>query len=121
MKQTIYGLLLLGALGLLQGCAQYENLRGVDVTWQPAALQQLEKGKTTRQDVLSNFGPPSQVISLEGETILYYLYERSQGDGLILVLYNRFDVDTRYDRAIFFFDNNDLLTEYATRITSPQG
>jgi hypothetical protein len=28
-------------------------------------------------------------------------------------------VDTRYDRAIFFFDENDVLTEYSTHIYEP--
>ena len=119
MKAAVYKILI-GLLVLaLQGCAQYENRRGVDVTWQPEALGMLEKGSTTRREVLAEFGPPSQVISLEGETVLYYLYERSRGDGLILVLYNRVKVDTRYDRAIFFFDESDVLTDYATHITAP--
>ena len=114
-------LLVLGALftlGLLGGCAQYENKRGVDVTWEPAAMQDLVVGETSRKQVLSELGPPSQVISLDGETVLYYLYERAQGSGLILIVYNRFTVDTRYDRAVFFFDENDLLTEYASHIYS---
>jgi len=102
---------------LVSACAQYENKRGVEVTWQPDVLAQLESGTTTRRDVLELLGPPSQVISLEGETVLYYLYERSDGEGLILVVYNQFKVDTRYDRAVFFFDENDRLTDYATRIT----
>lgn len=117
MNRTTFSLILVCFLGLLQGCAQYENKRGVEVTWQPQALQDLEKGSTTRREVLTAFGPPSQVISMEGETVLYYLYERSEGDGLILIVYNRMRVDTRYDRAIFFFDDNDILTEYATHIT----
>ena len=61
-------------------------------------------------------GPPSQVISLDGETALYYLFERSEGEGLILLVYNRFRVDTHYDRAIFFFDANDVLTEYSAHL-----
>jgi outer membrane protein assembly factor BamE (lipoprotein component of BamABCDE complex) len=114
-------LLVLGTVlvvGLLGGCAQYENKRGVDVTWQPAAMQDLVVGETTRKQVMTELGPPSQVISLDGETVLYYLYERSEGTGLILIVYNRFSVDTRYDRAVFFFDENDLLTEYASHIYS---
>ena len=114
-------LLVLGTVlvvGLLGGCAQYENKRGVDVTWQPAAMQDLVVGQTTRKQVMTELGPPSQVISLDGETVLYYLYERSEGTGLILIVYNRFSVDTRYDRAVFFFDENDLLTEYASHIAS---
>jgi hypothetical protein len=104
-------------LALVAGCAQYENKRGVEVTWQPEVVDRFQAGTTTRREVMAELGPPSQVISLDGETVLYYLYERSAGDGLILVLYNQFKVNTRYDRAVFFFDENDRLTDYATRIT----
>ncbi len=101
---------------LLTACAQYESKRGVEVTWQSTVTDQLTKGESTRSNVLALLGPPSQVIALDGETALYYLFEQSQGDGLILLVYNRMRVDTRYDRAIFFFDENDVLTEYSTRI-----
>jgi len=103
-------------LALAQGCAQYENKRGVDVNWQRDVTDTLVRGESTRRDVLALLGPPSQVISLDDESALYYLFERSQGEGLILILYNRMRIDTRYDRAIFFFDDNDVLTEYATHI-----
>lgn len=108
--------LLLTCLALLGGCAQYENKRGVEVSWKNGVADQLERGVSTRSEVLGLLGPPSQVIALEEETALYYLFEHSQGDGLILILYNRVNVDTRYDRAIFFFDENDVLTEYSTYI-----
>ena len=101
---------------LLQACAQYENKRGVDVTWQSAVTGQLVKGQSTREDVLALLGPPSQVISLDDETALYYLFEHSKGEGLILIVYNRMRIDTRYDRAVFFFDGSDVLTEYSTYI-----
>lgn len=101
---------------LFAGCAQYDNNRGVDVTWQPAMLTDLERGETTRAEVLARLGPPSQVIALGDETVLYYLNEQADGNGLLLVVYNRFTVDTRYDRAIFFFDGNDRLTDYSTWI-----
>jgi len=104
---------------LLGACAQYENKRGVDVNWQKDVTAKLVKGQSTRRDVLELLGPPSQVISLEDESVLYYLFEHSTGEGLILLLYNRMSIDTRYDRAIFFFDKNDVLTEYATRIYEP--
>ncbi|MEZ5502261.1 MAG: outer membrane protein assembly factor BamE, partial [Halioglobus sp.] len=87
--------------------------------WQPANTDKLVKGQSTRSDVLKLLGPPSQVISLDGETALYYLFEHSEGQGLILIVYNRMDIDTRYDRAIFFFDEHDVLTEYSTRIYQP--
>ncbi|GAB5450159.1 MAG: hypothetical protein Hals2KO_04870 [Halioglobus sp.] len=99
---------------LLAGCAQYENRRGVEVAWSGSA-EEFTVGKTTRHDVLKRLGPPSQVIALNDETVLYYLFERSQGNGLVLVVYNRMQIDTRYDRAIFFFDGNDVLTEFSSR------
>jgi hypothetical protein len=106
--------LLVTLVALLAGCAQYRNNRGVEVNWQPAALEGLSRGETTRSEVLAQFGPPSQVIASGDETVLYYLNEHAEGEGLLLVLYNRFEVDTRYDRAIFFFDGDDRLTDYST-------
>lgn len=101
---------------MLTACAQYENTRGVEVTWQENVTRNLVPGQSTRKDVMALLGPPSQVISLEEETVLYYLFERSKGDGLILILYNRMKIETHYDRAILFFDENDILTEFSTRI-----
>ena len=119
MKKFSPALLPVMLVSLLSACAQYENKRGVDVTWHDATTSTLVKGESTRRDVLEMLGPPSQVISLEEESVLYYLFERSEGEGLILILYNRMRIDTRYDRAIFFFDENDILTEYATHIYDP--
>lgn len=101
---------------LLGGCAQYESKRGVDVNWQSMVTEKLVTGKTTRQEVLALLGPPSQVIALDNESVLYYLFEHSEGEGLILIVYNRMRIDTRYDRAIFFFDKHDVLTEFSTRL-----
>lgn len=98
------------------GCAQFESKRGVDVNWQSVVTEKLVVGKTSRREVLALLGPPSQVIALEEESVLYYLFEHSEGEGLILILYNRMRIDTRYDRAIFFFDKHDVLTDFSTRL-----
>jgi hypothetical protein len=108
------------SVSLVSACAQYENRRGVDVKWQSAVTGTLVRGQSTRGEVLDLLGPPSQVISLEDETVLYYLFEHSEGEGLILLVYNRFSIGTGYDRAIFFFDQNDRLTDYATHINAPR-
>jgi|TARA_B110000503_G_scaffold20798_1_gene31462 outer membrane protein assembly factor BamE (lipoprotein component of BamABCDE complex) len=107
---------------LLGGCAQFESRRGVEVNWQSTVTEQLVNGQSTRREVLAMLGPPSQVIALDGESALYYLFEHSEGEGLILLVYNRMRIDTRYDRAIFFFDQDDVLTEFATRLyTTDEG
>ncbi len=43
-------------LGLLAGCAQYENRRGVEVTWQDKVTGQLQRGQSTREEVLALLG-----------------------------------------------------------------
>ena len=104
----------------LSACAQFTDKRGLEVTWKPADVEQFARVETTRRQVLTALGPPSQVISLDDETVLYYLFEKSRGEALILLVYNRFDVDTRYDRAVFFFDQDDLLTEFSTRTSQDE-
>ncbi len=116
MKHKTLPIALTLCMVLLGACAQFDSKRGVEVNWQTAVTDTLTKGESTRANVLALLGPPSQVIALDGETALYYLFEQSQGDGLILIVYNRMRIDTRYDRAIFFFNEHDVLTEYSTRI-----
>ncbi|WP_116365929.1 hypothetical protein [Parahaliea mediterranea] len=117
MIRTLFTLLL---CTWLTACAQYENRRGVNVNWTPDNLGPVQTGTTTRSDILARLGPPSQLIALEDETVLYYLFEQAQGEGLILIAYNRFEVNTRYDRAVFIFDQNDRLVDYATHVHSDE-
>ena len=119
MKQSVLLISLALCMSLLGACAQFDSKRGVEVNWQTDVTDKLTKGESTRANVLALLGPPSQVIALDGETALYYLFEQSKGDGLILIVYNRMRIDTRYDRAIFFFNEHDVLTEYSTRIYKP--
>jgi outer membrane protein assembly factor BamE (lipoprotein component of BamABCDE complex) len=109
-------LLLLTAVAFLSGCVQFRNQRGIEVAWQDEVVARLQKGESTRADVLALLGPPSQVIALEDETVLYYLFEDAEGDGLLLIVYNNIKIQTHYDRAIFFFDENDVLSDYATQV-----
>lgn len=101
---------------LLSGCVKFESQRGIDVAWQDEVMANLEKGKNTRAEVLALLGPPSQVISLPSETVLYYLFEKVDGNGAILILFNTIDIKVQYDRAIFFFDKDDVLTDFSSEV-----
>ena len=101
------------SLVLLTGCAQFESERGVTVNWDSSALNSFTRGVSTRADVMDKLGPPSQLVSLGDETVLYYLNESASGRGVILVVYNRFEVDANYDRAVFIFDSDDKLTDFS--------
>ncbi len=106
---------------VLSGCVQFSNQRGIEVGWQDEVVARLEKGTSTRADVLALLGPPSQVIALQDETVLYYLFEDADGEGMLLILYNNIEIRTHYDRAIFFFDDNDVLTDFATQVRARDG
>ena len=118
MKSSTQVITLVLCSMLLVACAQFDSKRGVEVTWQDTVTAQLHIGESTRRDVLTLLGPPSQVIALDSKSMLYYLFEHSEGEGLILIVYNRMRINTRYDRAIFFFDEHDVLTDFSTRIYS---
>jgi len=97
----------------LAGCASFERNQGVTNSWRDAAFPTPEVGKTTKAEVLDLLGPPSQIIGLRDQTVFYYLKEQRKGKGAILILFNWIQEDTTYDRAIFFFDQNGVLKDYA--------
>ena len=102
---------LLAAVLACAGCAVVRTDRGVDTLWHDVAG--FERGKTTRNEVLARLGPPSQMLALERETVLYYMQERTRGRSVKLFVYNYRGENTRYDRAVFFFDLAGVLTDYS--------
>jgi outer membrane protein assembly factor BamE (lipoprotein component of BamABCDE complex) len=114
--KTLFLVVILLCASLVTGCVRFKSKRGVEVAWQSQVVEELKRGISTRRDVLDILGPPSQVISLDDETVLYYLFEKEEGEGVILIVYNTIEIDTRYDRAIFFFDEDDRLTDFSTRV-----
>jgi hypothetical protein len=58
-------------------------------------------------------GPPSQLIALSDQTVFYYLTEKTSGKGYIFIFWNQVNAKSEYDRAIFFFDSDGVLEEFA--------
>ena len=106
-------LLLSTLLGCLAaGCISSSAERGVPVTW--TSVDDLEVGTTTRSDVLDRLGPPSQILTSQRGSAFYYLLERTDISGLILLVYNTRTERTDYDRAVFFFDEAGVLQDWST-------
>ncbi len=105
----LVAILLLG----VAGCANYTRMRGVDNTWRDPSIPTPVVGETSQAEIMDRYGPPSQIIGLEHQTVFYYLTERNRGSGAILILYNRLKEQVTYDRAIFFFDTDGVLSDYA--------
>jgi hypothetical protein len=98
---------------VLVGCASYSGDNGVENRWRSGSTPEWEVGVTTEQDVAEHLGPPSQLINLDDQVVYYYLREHRRGKGLILILFNWGYQKLTYDRAVFFYDKEGLLTKYS--------
>lgn len=103
--------------GMAAGCTRIQTEKGLEPTWQAVDAETFQVGVSTQSEVLAALGPPSQVIAGNNGDIFYYLREEATGTGAIFILYNQLRLDTRYDRAIFFFDSAGVLQDYS--ISSP--
>lgn len=97
----------------LTSCFSVSDQQGVDNLWrEQARVEGITEGKTTQNEVITLFGPPSQIINLDNGSVFYYLLQERSGKGAFFLLYNFKRDRVSYDRAIFFFDKNGVLTEY---------
>lgn len=97
----------------LGSCVNSNSARGVEPLWEQLGADELVRGRTTRGEVLQRLGPPSQILSLAEGTAYYYLFETTQARGVVLVVYNNRSEHTSYSRAVFFFDAQGTLTDFA--------
>jgi len=103
----------LAALALTLGCINTESNRGVEARWHEPGVAEFVPGQTTRNEVMAALGPPSQILTLGEGTAFYYMLELNEASGLILLVYNTRKERTTYDRAVYFFDADDVLTDFA--------
>jgi outer membrane protein assembly factor BamE (lipoprotein component of BamABCDE complex) len=97
----------------VSGCLSKRGELGVRNFWRDPSVAAFEKGRSTQSDVMRALGPPSQVIALQDQTLFYYLREQSQTKAFFLIIYNQTRQQITYDRAIFFFNKQSVLTDYA--------
>jgi hypothetical protein len=100
------------------GCTVKTYHKGVSNIWRDGFLPPFEIGRTPQNEIMEFLGPPSQVIALKDQTIFYYMHERVKENKYYLGIYNWSTTKVRYDRAIFFFDGNGILADYAYSIES---
>lgn len=119
MRKTIFtklNFLLLLAFSLYvfsTACFSLSDQQGVDNLWrEESKVENIEEGKTTQNEVIKLFGPPSQIIDLDSGSVFYYLLQEKKGKGMFLLLFNFKNEKVSYDRAIFFFDSEGILTNY---------
>jgi outer membrane protein assembly factor BamE (lipoprotein component of BamABCDE complex) len=109
----------LAAFVSLSGCGRFHTEKGIEPAWHDQEADSFRKGVSTQTEVMALLGPPSQIISHRDGSIFYYLHEEAVGIGVVFILYNYAKLNTRYDRAIFFFDAAGVLQDYA--FSAPPG
>jgi hypothetical protein len=97
----------------LFGCVSKHSQTGVRNKWRDPSVPVFEKGVSTQSEVMHVLGPPSQVIALPEQTLFYYLREKSQSKAVFLLIYNQTRQQITYDRAIFFFNKQAVLTDFS--------
>ena len=109
----VLSIILLLMLVGITSCASWKNQQGVANKWRDESGPRIEIGETHQTDIAKLLGPPSQIIGLNEQVIFYYLLEKKEGKGAFFILFNWSNEKVKYDRAIFFFDKNGLLNDYA--------
>jgi hypothetical protein len=97
----------------ITGCVSKRSEMGVQNNWRKPSAPVFEKGRSTEGDIMRELGPPSQVIALQDQTLFYYLREQSHTKAVYLILYNQTRQEIVYDRGIFFFNKQGVLTDFA--------
>jgi len=112
-RRFLYLFLAIITFFAISGCASWESQQGVRNIWRDKNLPEIQIGITSQSEVARILGPPSQVISLKKQVIFYYLLEKRKSKATFLIIYNWSQSNTTYDRAIFFFDNKGILTDFS--------
>ena len=75
-------------------------------------ILELRPGVTTARKVVNQLGGPNDVVQLGRRSAYRYDFRNRKRMGLILIIINFFNEDTRSDRLWVFFDENEVLTHY---------
>lgn len=137
-------LLGLGALALaFSGCVMARTYRDHPLDEQKIAT--IQRGVTTKNDILQLLGPPQEIDARELTAVgvgleqvlprpgekppverivaarwFRYTYERGNGLGMILVLFNYFEFDQKNDSLVIFFDGDNKVEDFAFRKDTEQ-
>jgi len=75
-------------------------------------IREFEPGKTTAREVVERLGAPTEVVQLGRRTAYRFDASTTKSAGLILLVINFFNQDTRSDRLWVFFNEQDVLTHH---------
>lgn len=84
----------------------------------PEGLKEMIPGKSTARDVTRCFGAPVEVVKLANGNAYMYKRAVTKGTALWLFLITMGNFDTKYDRLVFFFNTEDVLTHFGVSMNA---
>jgi hypothetical protein len=121
---------------VLSGCVMGRIYRDHPLDEQKIAT--IQRGVTTKAQILQEFGPPQEIDTRELAVIgggvdevlsgrgrkpraehlvspryFRYTYSRANGFGVILLLFNYLEFDQKNDSLVIFFDDKDVVQDVA--------
>jgi hypothetical protein len=124
--------LVLPCILTLPACFMARGYLDRPIDW--SRVPQIQRGITTKQEVLDMFGPPQAIdgrevvavgdlLGLPGNNrrveqlvsarYFRYSYQRANGWIVLTGVFNYFDADVKGDTLVVFFDGDDIVEDYA--------
>ncbi|MDI7261119.1 MAG: hypothetical protein QME90_14520 [Thermodesulfobacteriota bacterium] len=123
-------ILFLGLFFLLSGCVVGRYYEGPQIS--PDKIREIKPGVTTKEEIISWFGPPQNYISptvfneilremdvtrepltnYPFANILSYQYNRGNIRAIVLVLFNFVEAKVKSDHLVIFLDEKDRVKYY---------
>jgi outer membrane protein assembly factor BamE (lipoprotein component of BamABCDE complex) len=108
MKVAHYLLGFVMAALLLQGCAFSRGTVGDDVKAEMIAT--IQKGTTTKTEVVNLLGAPDRLLQLNGRDVFHYYRYDAKAGSLLLILLNFTRLSVKSD-DVFVIMNRDGIVE----------
>ncbi len=125
------GVILLGLC--MAGCVVGRYYEGPKVLAE--RIEDIQPGVTTREEIIEWFGPPRNYLSptiinqllteldvtdepiseYPFANILSYQYSEGRLKALVLILFNRLELDVKSDHLVIFFDDNERVKYFGFR------
>ena len=109
MRLNRFVLLLLGLSLLINGCVLSRGRVGNPL--QEESIQQIEKGVSPKDRVVTLLGAPDRIIVGNDKEIFHYYYYDGKSPGLILLVFNILSVNVRSDNLYVFFDRQGIVQD----------
>ena len=108
-RALIRAILLVFCLSVVTACAWSRGSLGDDIKRDVVATMQ--KGVTTRSEVVDKLGAPDRVVTAHGRDIFQYYHYDMKSSSLLLLIVNFARFTIKNDDLYVFFDKRGLVDE----------